>query len=105
MATAKAMMQRGMRSALLPLLLLSLLVCAATSARADEVTTVQGTISFVGREAVEVGGRRALVTNETSISSNGRAIALSSLQVGMPAELEIDSAGRALDLRVEGAVE
>jgi len=54
---------------------------------------------------VEVAGRRGLITTGTAISSDGRAISLGAIQVGIPAELEIDPSGRALELRVKGAVE
>jgi len=74
-------------------------------APAAELVTAQGMVSWVSQESVEVGGRRALLTPTTAITSDGREVSLASVQVGMPAELEIDAAGRALELRVKGAVE
>jgi hypothetical protein len=74
-------------------------------ASAAEVETARGAVSWVSPDAVEVGGRRGLVTPATSITSEGREISIASVVVGMPAELEIDAGGRALELRVQGAVE
>lgn len=74
------------------------------SAAAD-VTTVAGQVTYVSTEVVEVAGRRGLFATDTAITSDGRAISLGAIQVGMPAELEIDPSGRALELRVKGAVE
>ncbi|MEW6272525.1 MAG: hypothetical protein AB1689_24875 [Thermodesulfobacteriota bacterium] len=71
----------------------------------DDVDVVRGSVTWVSADSVEVGGRRALLTAGTSITSNGREVSLASVVVGAPAELEVDSAGRALEVRVQGAVE
>jgi len=88
-------------------MLLALLAAAWTppAHASDEVQTVRGAVGWVSPDSVEVGGRRALLTTETSIMSDGRPISIGSVVVDMPAELEFDSAGRALELRVKGAVE
>ena len=75
------------------------------SVRAAEVTMVGGVVTYVSGEVVEVGGRRGMIVPGTSITSEGREISIASVVVGMPAELEIGSDGRALELRVKGAVE
>lgn len=74
-------------------------------AQAADVTTVAGSVTYVTPQVVEVGGRRGLIESSTAITSEGRAVSIAAVQVGMPAELEIDPAGRALELRVKGAVE
>ena len=84
---------------------LALATLAPWAARADEVTTVTGAVTFVSTQVVEVDGRRGLLQSDTSITSDGRAVSLAAVQVGMPAELEIDPSGQALELRVKGAVE
>ena len=84
---------------------LGLILAAATPAVGDDVTLVSGSVTYVSKDVVEVGGRRGLITNATSIVSDGHPIAIGSVQIGMQAELEIDPAGQALELRVKGAVE
>lgn len=74
-------------------------------AAAAEVTSVAGSVTYVTTTVVEVGGRRGLIDSATAITSDGRAVSLGAIQLGMPAELEIDASGRALELRVKGAVE
>jgi hypothetical protein len=86
-------------------LALALVVTAGARAWAAEVTQVAGTVTFVSTDVVEVAYRRGLIVDSTAISSDGREVSLAAIQVGMPAELEIDSSGRALELRVKGAVE
>jgi hypothetical protein len=80
------------------------LACPAP-VRAADVTMVGGVVTYVTSEVVEVGGRRGLIVPGTSITSEGREVSIASVVVGMPAELEIGSDGRALELRVKGAVE
>jgi len=84
---------------------MGLLLVGATAAVAADVTEVSGSVGYVSKDVVEVAGRRGLITNATSIVSNGHPISLASVQIGMQAELEIDPAGEALELRVKGAVE
>lgn len=79
-------------------------VCTSVVEAAD-VTMVSGQVTWVSPDAVEVAGRRGMISSRTSITSDGRSVSVSSIQVGMPAELEIDPAGQALELRVKGAVE
>jgi hypothetical protein len=74
-------------------------------ARADDVTIANGSVTYVSRDVVEVGGHRGLIVPGTSITSDGRTVSIASIVVGMPAELEIGSSGQALELRVKGAVE
>lgn len=74
-------------------------------APAADVTTVSGTVTYVSTSVVEVEGRRGLLEPGTSITSEGRSISIASVAVGMPADLEIGSDGKALELRVKGAVE
>ncbi len=98
---------RGIRFMMHCIVALALLVGTLLpgAARAAEVTSVAGSVTFVTTTVVEVGGRRGLIDHATSITSDGRAVSIGAIQVGMPAELEIDSSGRALELRVKGAVE
>ncbi|MBM4246736.1 MAG: hypothetical protein FJ148_23570 [Deltaproteobacteria bacterium] len=80
------------------------LLLPASAPSADVVTT-SGVVTWVSSEVVEVGGRRGLIVPGTSITSDGREVSIGSVTVGMPAELEIGSDGRALELRVKGLVE
>ncbi|MBY0280369.1 hypothetical protein K2Z84_33975 [Candidatus Binatia bacterium] len=75
------------------------------AAPAADVTTVSGTVTYVSTSVVEVSGHRGLLEPGTSITSEGRPISIASVAVGMPADLEIGADGRALELRVKGAVE
>ena len=74
-------------------------------APAADVTVVSGAVTYVSTDVVEVAGRRGLIVPGTSIMSEGRSVSIHSVVVGMPAELEIDPSGQALELRVKGAVE
>ncbi len=99
---------RGLMMRCIVTVALALLAFGAPSATAEDggdVTLVVGTVTWVGSDAVEVNGRRALVTSQTSVLSDGRPISLGSVRVGMPGELEINDAGRAIELRVRGTVE
>jgi len=82
-----------------------LVVTTCRPAVAADVTMVTGVVTLVSTNLVEVAGRRGMITTATSITSDGHPVSLGAIQVGMPAELEIDPAGDALDLRVKGAVE
>ena len=70
-----------------------------------DVTTVAGSVTWVSTDVVEVAGRRGMIVPGTSITSDGHAVSLGAVQVGMPAEMEIDPSGAALEVRVKGAVE
>jgi hypothetical protein len=83
----------------------ALVLTAPTTVRGGDVTTVFGSVTFVSKDAIEVDGRRGLITSATSVTSDGHPVSPVSLQVGMPAELEMDPAGNALEVRVKGAVE
>ena len=67
--------------------------------------SVFGQITYVAADAVEVSGRRGVLTSESSVVSDGRSVAPGSLHPGMPAEMEVDPVGRILELRVTGVVE
>jgi hypothetical protein len=86
-------------------LALGLGTLASTPTSADDVTTVAGAVTWVSTDVVEVAGRRGMITTATSITSEGRGVSLASVVVGMPAEMEIDPSGEALEVRVKGAVE
>ena len=73
--------------------------------RAEDVTTVVGSVTYVSEDVVEVDGRRGLITNVTSFSSDNHPISKGSIHLGMMAEMEMDPAGVALEVRVKGAVE
>lgn len=72
---------------------------------ASDVTVVAGRVSYVSQNVVEVDGRRGLINAATTITSDGHAISLDSVRVGMFAEMEIDPSGDALQVEVKGAVE
>ena len=71
---------------------LGLILAAATPAVGGDVTQVSGSVTYVSKDVVEVAGRRGLITNATSIVSDGHPISIASVQIGMAAELEIDPA-------------
>jgi hypothetical protein len=83
----------------------ALVMAAPATVRAGDVTTVVGSVTFVSKDAVEIDGRRGLITSATSVNSDGHPVSPLSIQVGMPAEMEMDPAGNALEVRVKGAVE
>lgn len=74
-------------------------------APAADVTTVSGVVTYVTSEVVEVSGRRGLIVQGSSITSEGREVSIGAVHLGMPADLEIGSAGQVLELHVKGAVE
>jgi hypothetical protein len=85
-------------------LLLALIL--APQARAQEnLRTVEGEITYIAENAVEVAGVRGLIGPRSSILSSGREITVRSIRRGMPARMELDAAGRVLELRVAGVVE
>lgn len=73
--------------------------------RAEETFVVVGSVEWISSSAVEVAGRRGRITESTEFASDGRTISLASIRKGMPAELELDGAGRVARLNVSGAVE
>ena len=81
------------------------LICLGAPATALANRERQGTITYVGDGVVEIGGERILVGPAAEIRSQGRNVSLGSLRRGMPAEAEIDEAGRLIELRVKGVVE
>jgi len=100
----------GWGRVLVPLLLAALVMLASPPrSRGDDngapPEQYVGTIAFISDSAVEVGGHRALITSRTSIVSDGHAVSVASIQKGMKAEMEVDSDGQALELRVTGVVE
>lgn len=74
-------------------------------ARASDPRTVSGAVEFVSEDAVEVAGQRGVVAESTDVRSDGRSISLASVRRGMAATMELDDAGRILELRVSGVVE
>ena len=86
-------------------LLIAIGMALPASAPAADVTVVSGAVTYVSSDAVEVAGRRGLIVPGTSITSEGREVSIRSVSVGMPGELEIGPDGKALELRVKGAVE
>lgn len=88
-------------------LCLSLLcgVLVPTASAEEEVRSVSGALAWVSEDAVEIGSTRGLLTSESSIVSRGRQVSIGSLRRGMPATMELDAAGRVLELRVKGVVE
>jgi hypothetical protein len=103
MRTLSRVGRRMMRC--IAMLALALASLGAATAGAAEVVQVAGSVTYVSTDVVEVAGRRGLIVPTTAITSDGREVSLAAIQVGMPAELEIDASGRALELRVKGAVE
>ena len=88
------------------ILILSLaLSLAASQAFAADTRTIAGRITYVSKDALEVEGRRILITPESSVISQGRPISRKSLRRGSFAEAEVDPAGRLIELRVNRAVE
>jgi hypothetical protein len=86
-------------------LLIAIGMALPAGAPAADVTVVNGAVTYVTSDVVEVSGRRGLIVPGTSITSEGREVSLKSIVVGMPAELEIAPDGKALSLQVKGAVE
>jgi hypothetical protein len=64
-----------------------------------------GAVTYVDEAAVEVSGRRGVFTDQSVVTSDGHSVAPGSVRAGMPAQLEVDPAGRVLELRVTGVVE
>jgi len=71
----------------------------------SEPRTISGRITYVSPAAIEVAGVRGLLGPRSSLRSQGRAVTLRSLRRGMEARLELDEAGRVLELQVTGIVE
>jgi len=81
------------------------LVPQAQAQAQENLRTVEGEITYVAENAVEVAGVRGLIGPRSSILSSGREITVRSIRRGMPARMELDAAGRVLELRVVGVVE
>ena len=86
-------------------LLIAIGMALPSSAPAADVTVVSGAVTYIATDVVEVSGRRGLIVPGTSITSEGREVSLKSVAVGMPAELDVAADGKALSLRIKGAVE
>ena len=80
-------------------------LAAPASADPGDPVTVEGSITWVSDDAVEVNGQRGLLEPSSDVRCEGRSISRSSIHVGMPASMEMDPAGQILELRVEGATE
>jgi len=76
-----------------------------TCADASTPQQYSGTVDFVSDSAVEVNGHRGLIGPKTIVISDRRSVSLTSVHTGMQAELEVDSDGQALLLKVQGAIE
>jgi hypothetical protein len=64
-----------------------------------------GTVTYIDPGAVEVSGRRGVFTDQSVVTSDNHGVGRGSVRAGSPAELEVDSAGRVIELRVTGVVE
>jgi hypothetical protein len=71
----------------------------------DEPVRVVGTVTWISEDAVEVAGRRGIFEPGSDVRSDGRTVSKASVRPGMAAEMELDAAGRVLELRVSGVVE
>ena len=95
---------RWVGQALTVVLFLALVVSPPAQAQ-ENLRTVEGKITYIAENAVEVAGVRGLIGPRSSILSSGREITVRSIRRGMPARMELDAAGRVLELRVAGVVE
>ena len=86
-------------------LVLGSILFLVSSAGAEEIRLVQGEITYIAATAVEVNGVRGLIGPRSSLVSASREISIAGIRRGMPARLELDAAGRVLELRVSGVVE
>lgn len=84
-------------------LALGIVLAIGSAASADIQTS--GRITYVSPDALEINGKRVLVTSESYISSSGREVSVTSLRRGMFAEVEIDDAGQLIALEANGVVE
>lgn len=78
---------------------------APAFADGGEVRWVAGVVTYISPAAVEVNGTRGLLLPDSSIMSERREISLASVRRGMPATMELDEAGRVLELQVRGVIE
>lgn len=84
----------------------ALLLVSPTMVYGQEATRlVEGKITYVEATAVEVDGVRGLIGPKSSVVSGSREVGIIGVRRGMPARLELDAAGRVLELRVPGVVE
>jgi hypothetical protein len=84
----------------------ALLLFSPTMVYGQEATRlVEGKITYVEATAVEVDGVRGLIGPKSSVVSGSREVGIVGVRRGMPARLELDAAGRVLELRVSGVVE
>ncbi len=87
-------------------LALGIVLGSAGSVLASAETRVgRGAITFVDERSVEVDGLRGRKTPESTVMSEGRAVSWGSLQRGRPASIEIDTAGRLIELNVGKVLE
>jgi hypothetical protein len=73
--------------------------------QAAETSTVNGPITWISADSVEVAGHRGILAQGADIRSDEHTVSWTSIRLGMPASMETDSAGRVLELRVTGVVE
>lgn len=72
---------------------------------AGDPMLISGTISWVSESAIEINGFRGMIDESTDIRGEGGAASVASLRRGMPAEMELDDSGHALQIRATGVVE
>ena len=92
-----------MRRTLLAIVAATLALAIGSPSQAQVLAS--GSLSYVSEDAIEVDGRRILLAPDSILMSGGRQVSVASLRRGMPAEAEIDDAGRLIELEVNGVVE
>lgn len=65
----------------------------------------KGQLTYVSPDAVEINGKRAIVTADSHVMSGGRQVSVTSLRRGMFAEAEMDDSGQLIALEANGVVE
>lgn len=99
---------RGAR--LLPLFFFLAAATLATAqfpglARAEDPTIVTGKVGAISGDAVWVAGRSGLLGPGSDIRSEGHPASRASIRVGMTVQMEVDAAGRILEIRLPAAPE
>ena len=105
----RAIVRVGAMASALALAFLATAHPGVARAEDDPPKIYVGTVSYISATDVEVSGprgtKRGNFTQESLISSDGRSVFVGSIRRDMPAELEIDEAGRVVSLIVKGVVE
>ncbi len=71
----------------------------------DSPRVVVGRVTRIDADSVMVGDQIGFLRTGSDIRSDGRAVAPTSIRVGMPAEMEIDVTGRILEVRIGSVAE